>query len=52
VAFPGKLSVTPAQARRPPPRLGEHSREALADWLGLDAAALDALEATGAIAPR
>ena len=52
VAFPPKLSRTPAQYRRPPPHVGEHSREALADWLGLDDGALDRLEAAGAIARR
>lgn len=52
VAFPPKMSRTPAQYRRWPPHVGEHSREGLADWLGLDAEALDALEAAGAIVQR
>lgn len=34
VAFPVKLSQTPAQYRRPPPSLGEHGAELIADWLG------------------
>jgi crotonobetainyl-CoA:carnitine CoA-transferase CaiB-like acyl-CoA transferase len=34
VAFPGKLSETPARFLRPPPRLGEQSAEVLRDWLG------------------
>lgn len=34
VAFPGKLSVTPATMRRPPPRVGEDEQSILADWLG------------------
>jgi formyl-CoA transferase len=36
VRLPGsaiKLSETPVDYRRPPPLLGEHSREVLADWL-------------------
>ena len=36
VAFPGKLSETPARFESPPPLLGEHTREGLAEWLGLD----------------
>ena len=50
VAFPGKFSETPADYRYRPPRVGEHSREILSDWLGLDGGALDALAAAGAIA--
>lgn len=34
VAFPAKLSRTPAQFQRPPPSLGEHGAELLAEWLG------------------
>ena len=34
VAFPGKLSATPASMRRPPPRIGEDAPSVLADWLG------------------
>ena len=52
VAYPGKLSATPADYRRCPPRVGEHSREILKDWLGTDDAALDALAAQGVIAQR
>ncbi|WP_336950355.1 CaiB/BaiF CoA-transferase family protein [Sphingobium aromaticivastans] len=52
VAYPGKLSATPADYRYCPPRVGEHSREILGQWLGLDDAALDALAAEGAIAQR
>jgi crotonobetainyl-CoA:carnitine CoA-transferase CaiB-like acyl-CoA transferase len=39
VAFPGKLSATPATMRRPPPRVGEDAGEVLRDWLGRDDAA-------------
>ena len=34
VAFPGKLSATPATMRAPPPRVGEHLAAVLGDWLG------------------
>lgn len=50
VAFPGKLSATPTRFERPPPRVGEHSRSALADWLALGDAELERLVAAGAIA--
>lgn len=33
VANPIRLSRTPVDYRRPPPLLGEHNREVLADWL-------------------
>jgi len=52
VAFPGKLSRTPADYRQRPPRVGEHSREILRQWLSLDDEALDALAGSGAIAQR
>lgn len=32
--FPYKLSRTPAQVRRPPPQLGQHTQEVLVDLLG------------------
>ncbi|MBU6166946.1 MAG: CoA transferase [Alphaproteobacteria bacterium] len=34
VAYPGKLSATPATMRTPPPRVGEDAGAVLADWLG------------------
>lgn len=40
------FSETPGDVRRLPPRLGEHSREVLAE-LGYDAAAIDAMVASG-----
>ncbi|MCW1384149.1 CoA transferase [Novosphingobium sp. KCTC 2891] len=49
VAFPAKLSATPATYRDAPPRVGENTRDGLADWLGLGADELDALERSGAI---
>jgi len=50
VAYPGKLSATPADYRYQPPRIGEHSRELIGEWLGLEPAELDALEAAGVVA--
>ncbi|TVV77283.1 CaiB/BaiF CoA transferase family protein [Sphingomonas solaris] len=52
VAFPGKLSATPAAFRRMPPRLGEHSRAVLNEWLDLKDGELDSLAAAGVIADR
>jgi formyl-CoA transferase/CoA:oxalate CoA-transferase len=46
---PVKFSATPGAVRRPAPRLGEHTREALADLLGLAREELDGLEARGVI---
>jgi len=47
IGFPVKLSATPAQVRRPPPLLGQHTQEVLAE-LGLDGPAREALAAQGA----
>jgi crotonobetainyl-CoA:carnitine CoA-transferase CaiB-like acyl-CoA transferase len=44
LGIPFKLSDTPAAVRRPPPLLGEHTDEILAD-LGMDAAAIAKLRA-------
>lgn len=52
VAFPGKLSATPADYRRAPPHVGEHSGEVLRDWLGVGGDEVAALVAAGAIAQR
>ncbi|MCB2078938.1 MAG: CoA transferase [Novosphingobium sp.] len=49
VAFPGKLSGTPADYRHRPPQVGEHSRELLAEWLKLDDDELAGFEADGVI---
>jgi len=46
VASPMKLSATPVQLRRPPPLLGQHTEEVLAE-LGLDGAEQAALRAAG-----
>ena len=49
VAYPGKLSRTPADYRRLPPRVGEQTREMLADWLGMSEQECAALEAAGVV---
>ncbi len=48
VASPMKLSATPVQYRRPPPLLGEHTDEVLAE-AGLDAAEIAALRQAGVL---
>ncbi|MBV7483218.1 CaiB/BaiF CoA-transferase family protein [Bordetella sp. BOR01] len=48
LGFPVKFSDTPGQLRRPPPTLGEHSNEILAE-LGYDAAAIDHMRASGVV---
>jgi crotonobetainyl-CoA:carnitine CoA-transferase CaiB-like acyl-CoA transferase len=50
VASPIKLSATPAQTRRPPPLLGEHTDDVLAE-LGVDAAQRARFRADGVIGP-
>ena len=50
VASPMKLSATPVRLRRPPPLLGQHTDEVLAE-LGLDMSARAALRALGVIGP-
>jgi len=50
VASPLRLSATPPQTTLPPPRLGAHSREVLAEILSLDSAELDRLTDAGIIA--
>ena len=49
LGLPVKLSETPGRVRRPPPRLGEHTRQVLAGDLGLDVARVAALEARGVV---
>ena len=49
LANPVRLSETPADYRRPPPLLGQHTDEVLAERLGLDGAALDGLRARGIV---
>jgi len=45
IAYPAKLSATPASYRRPPPMLGQHTDSILQDMLGLDDQALADLHA-------
>lgn len=45
IGNPVKFSDTPVTYRRPPPLLGEHTDEVLAEMLGLDAAERDRLRA-------
>ena len=47
LGFPVKLSGTPQQVRHPPPLLGQHTDEILAE-IGLTAARIDALRQSGA----
>ncbi len=49
VAYPGKLSATPADYRHQPPKVGEQTRELLGEWLGLGGEELDALETAGVV---
>ena len=48
VRSPLELAATPVTIRRPPPTLGEHSRDVLSE-AGYDAAAIDRLAADGVI---
>jgi crotonobetainyl-CoA:carnitine CoA-transferase CaiB-like acyl-CoA transferase len=48
-APPIRLSATAAAVRRPPPRLGEHGGEILAEIAGYDQGRIEALRATGAL---
>lgn len=48
VSSPLRLTATPPVVRRPPPRLGEHTQEVLAE-LGLEAGAIERLRSHGAI---
>ena len=52
VAFPGKLSKTPASYRLAPPRSAADTRAVLSDQLGLDDAQIDALLASGVVADQ
>jgi alpha-methylacyl-CoA racemase len=46
-----RFSATPGAIRSPPPKLGEHGRDALADW-GFSEAAIAELERSGALRPQ
>jgi crotonobetainyl-CoA:carnitine CoA-transferase CaiB-like acyl-CoA transferase len=47
--FPYKLSATPASVRRPPPRLGEHTGEVLAEVAGYTPDQVEVLRAEGVV---
>ncbi len=49
VAMPYQFSAASVAVRRGVARRGEHNSEALADWLGLDAAAIEALAVDGVL---
>jgi crotonobetainyl-CoA:carnitine CoA-transferase CaiB-like acyl-CoA transferase len=49
VASPIRLSATPVEHRAPPPLLGQHTREVLAELLGLEDREMDALREKGVI---
>jgi crotonobetainyl-CoA:carnitine CoA-transferase CaiB-like acyl-CoA transferase len=49
IASPIRLSRTPVSYRRRPPNLGEHTAQILHDDLGLDDAAVMALQKSGAL---
>ncbi|EDP66027.1 CAIB/BAIF family protein [alpha proteobacterium BAL199] len=49
IAYPLKLSDTPAEYRRPPPILGQHTEEVLGGELGLSVDELAKLKESGAI---
>ena len=49
VASPLKLSATPVQHKYPPPMLGQHTESVLHDWLGMDALAIQDLQAQKAV---
>lgn len=46
---PNRLSKTPGRVQRRGPRLGEHTRTVLTEWLGLNDGALEDLERSGAV---
>jgi crotonobetainyl-CoA:carnitine CoA-transferase CaiB-like acyl-CoA transferase len=49
VASPIKLSATPVRNDRPPPLLGEHTADVLADWLDVSAERLSGLRQRGIV---
>jgi crotonobetainyl-CoA:carnitine CoA-transferase CaiB-like acyl-CoA transferase len=49
IANPIKYSATPVDYRRPPPMLGQHSREVLSGLLGYDESEIDDLAARGIV---
>jgi crotonobetainyl-CoA:carnitine CoA-transferase CaiB-like acyl-CoA transferase len=49
VSSPIKLSATPVRADLPPPLLGQHTDEVLAEWLGYDTARIGELREKGVV---
>jgi len=49
VGNPIRLSESPVDYRRAPPTLGQHTDDVLADWLALDAPAIDELRRRGIV---
>lgn len=49
LGLPFKLTATPGAPGAAPPRAGQHNRQILGDMLGMTAAEIDALEASGAL---
>src|SRR5262249_17977870 len=49
VRAPFHLSETPAQTRRPPPTLAEHTHDVLRDVLGLGTSDIEVLQRNGSI---
>jgi crotonobetainyl-CoA:carnitine CoA-transferase CaiB-like acyl-CoA transferase len=47
--LPVKFSATPGQVRSGPPEVGQHSRDVLAELLGLSSSKLDELESVGIV---
>jgi crotonobetainyl-CoA:carnitine CoA-transferase CaiB-like acyl-CoA transferase len=47
--IPVKFSVTPASVRLPPPLLGQHTKEVLSSWLGMNGLEIEQLKKKGAI---
>ena len=48
-ASPLRIPTSPVSVRRAPPKLGEHTREVLEDWLGFDQGAVERLVADGVV---
>ncbi len=45
-----RFSKTPGAVQRPPSHAGQHTDEILAEWLSLDAGAIEKLRRDGAVA--